>query len=259
MKGDWRRLREWNGSQNGAFEELCCQLAHAEGVTAGARFIRNAPPDAGVECYWRMPSGEEWGWQAKFPDAGLSKSLLSQLDESVSAVLVKRPKLTRYIVCLPFSLSDAKLKKQQSARDRWERRVTKWENLAKKKKRDVEFLLWDDHEIWIRLSEEQHRGRRIFWFSETAFGPAWFRAHVEAAIEQAGDRYDAALNVKVAENDLFPALARAPLFWKRLHDWAVEFREALTKDVRNENDESLSGEIRNLRHCLTRTVESINI
>ena len=34
--------------------------------------------------------------------------------------------------------------------------------------------------------------------------------------------YDAALNVKVAENDLFPALARAPLFWKRLHDWAVE-------------------------------------
>jgi hypothetical protein len=258
VKRDWSRLREWNGSQSEAFEELCCQLAHAETVPAGARFIRNAPPDAGVECYWRISTGEEWGWQAKFPDGGLSESLLSQLEASVAAALDKRPRLTRYTICLPFSLPEAKLNKRASARERWDRRVSKWEKVAEAKRRRVEFVLWDDHEIWLRLSEEKHSGRRIFWFNETILGAAWFRKHVEAAIEQAGDRYDAALNVKVAEDDLFPALARAPLFWKRLHEWAIELREAVTKDLRYDDDPSAGAEIKHLRHSLVSTIEVIN-
>ena len=66
MSLNWEKLRSWNGSQNAAFETICCQLAAYEKAPAGSIFIRKAPPDAGVECYWKLPNGDEWGWQTKF-------------------------------------------------------------------------------------------------------------------------------------------------------------------------------------------------
>jgi hypothetical protein len=51
---NWNKLRPWNGSQNLAFEELCCQLAGAEKMPNRAKLIRKAAPDAGVECYWQL-------------------------------------------------------------------------------------------------------------------------------------------------------------------------------------------------------------
>ena len=63
---EWLRIRPWNGSQNHAFEELCCQLAQHAEVPAGSRYVRKGAPDAGVECFWILAGGAEWGWQAKF-------------------------------------------------------------------------------------------------------------------------------------------------------------------------------------------------
>jgi len=45
---DFLKIRTLNGSQSEAFEELCAQLARSE-IPKHARFVRNAPPDAGVE------------------------------------------------------------------------------------------------------------------------------------------------------------------------------------------------------------------
>ncbi|HXH93298.1 MAG TPA: hypothetical protein VNN25_17070, partial [Thermoanaerobaculia bacterium] len=77
---NWTQLRSWDGSQNRAFEELCCQLAHAEIFPAGSLFTRKGTPDAGVECFWSLPSGEETGWQAKF-FSSLDKTQWKQIDE----------------------------------------------------------------------------------------------------------------------------------------------------------------------------------
>ena len=66
MQIDWHKLRMFNGSQQSAFEELCCQLAACEPVPDGVHFERKGTPDAGVECYWQRRDGSEWGWQAKF-------------------------------------------------------------------------------------------------------------------------------------------------------------------------------------------------
>src|SRR3954449_10352321 len=66
MLGEWSKLRSWNGSQEKAFEELCCQVAAAEQMPEGCKFTRKGTPDAGVECFWTLPNGNEWGWQAKF-------------------------------------------------------------------------------------------------------------------------------------------------------------------------------------------------
>lgn len=258
MNPSWTKLRIWKTSQEDAFEELCCQLAHTETVPAGSMFIRNAPPDAGVECFWILPDGSEWGWQAKFPSTGLSQSLWAELDVSVTTALTKCAKLTRYFICLPISLSNARLKGQKSAREKWDKRVVKWTALAAKQKRQIEFILWDEHEIWMRLSHADHHGRRMFWFGDTVFDASWFRANVQAAIEQAGDRYDALLNVAVPEAGLFPALARSPEFWRDLNAWAISIREALTKDLRHTRGDLLQNEWVAVRQSLSNCIDCIN-
>lgn len=66
MATDWNNLRPWNGSREKGFEELCCQLAAGEVYPAKSTFVRKGAPDAGVECYWTLPDGDEHAWQAKF-------------------------------------------------------------------------------------------------------------------------------------------------------------------------------------------------
>ena len=89
MSIEWKNLRLFNGSQNSAFEELCCQLAHNEKIPPGSIFIRKAPPDAGIECYLKYPNGDEWGWQAKFFLSSPGPKQWSQLDNSVKKALEK--------------------------------------------------------------------------------------------------------------------------------------------------------------------------
>ena len=94
MNRDWHQLRTLDGSQHKAFEELCCQLAAYEPAPQGAKFTRVGAPDAGVECYWTLPGGDEWAWQAKFftglPDEGQWR----QIDQSVQTALTRHPRLT---------------------------------------------------------------------------------------------------------------------------------------------------------------------
>src|SRR5438876_8615706 len=98
MSINWHRLRSWDGSQDNAFEELCCQLAAYEGVPLGSRFTRKRAPDAGVECYWTLPGGEEWCWQAKFFNSAPTVQQWQQIDESVQTALEKHPSLVSYTV-----------------------------------------------------------------------------------------------------------------------------------------------------------------
>lgn len=64
MASDWNKLRSLNGSQEKGFEELCCQLAAGESHPTNSKFVRKGTPDAGVECFWTLPNGDEEGWQA---------------------------------------------------------------------------------------------------------------------------------------------------------------------------------------------------
>lgn len=82
---DFRRIAVRNGSQADAFEEFCCQVARrCSDAPQGSEFVRlrGADGDGGVECIWRLPNGEEWGWQAKYM-FDLSKAKAA-LDESVA-------------------------------------------------------------------------------------------------------------------------------------------------------------------------------
>jgi hypothetical protein len=104
MNPRWITLRtDWQGSVNDAFEALVCQIAGAdETVPSGSRFFRVKAPDAAMECYWVMPTGDEWGWRSKF-FSSMGTLQWDQLTNSFRTALAKHPKLVKFIVALPNS------------------------------------------------------------------------------------------------------------------------------------------------------------
>ena len=216
MMLNWQNLRPWNGSQHSAFEELCCQLAAYEPVSPGSIFIRKAPPDAGIECYWKLPNGDEWGWQAKFFISSPSPGQWCQLDESVKTALEKHPRLTSYTICLPIDRPAPRINKQKSFMVKWNEHVEKWTGWAKEKGISVEFKYWGKHEIWEHLSREEHRGRVFFWFNKEFFSNKWFKDRIEESVADAGPRYTPELNVELPIANLFDGLGRTLEFYTRV-------------------------------------------
>lgn len=233
MNIDWRNIRTWNGSQNSGYEELCCQLAAYDPVPAGSKFTRKGAPDAGVECYWILPTGDEWAWQAKFFLARPTDEQWAQIDKSVETALDKHPRLVRYFVCVPVDRQDPRLDKQQWFMDKWEARVTTWQASAAARKMSVEFEYWGAHEIGERLTREAHSGRRLFWFGVDFFSPAWYRSRLDVAIANAGPRYTKDLNVELPISENFEAFGRNKRFLNRIETRFGELKKRSTKVMRD--------------------------
>lgn len=260
MSINWQNLRPWNGSQNAAFEELCCQLAAYEQAPAGSIFIRKAPPDAGVECYWKLPNGDEWGWQAKFFLSPPDTSQWHQLDESVKTAIEKHPRLTSYTVCLPIDRQDPHVDQQKWFMDNWKDRVEKWQVWAQEKRMSVEFNYWGEHEICERLSREEHRGRHLFWFNKELFSQQWFENRIEEAIANVGPRYTPELNVGLPIARLFDGLGRTPELYKRIKILYGEIKRAYSSAHSRKAEEVAKEKfdlLRNSENSLLSIVESV--
>jgi len=209
---DWANLRTWDGTQNRAFELLCGQLAAAEPVPAGSVFVPKAPPDAGVECYWRLPNGDEWAWQAKFFRDPPAEPQWKQMDDSLKVALGKHPRLTRYTFCLPRDREDPRINKEQWFMDKWNAHVVKWKQLAEEQHIEVEFPYWGESEILSRLSQDNHAGRFYFWFNKEYLHKQWFEEHIRTVHSNAGPRYSPELRVDLPIASLFNGLGRVPDF-----------------------------------------------
>ncbi len=235
MTINWQNIRPWNGSQNVAFETLCCQLAEYEQVPEGSTFIRKAAPDAGIECYWILPNGDEWGWQAKFFLSSPNSNQWNQLDESVKKALEKHPRLTSYTICFPIDRQDPRVEEQMWFMDRWSEHVKKWQRWAEQKGMSIELKYWGEHEIAERLTREEHRGRYYFWFNTELFSQRWFRNRIEEAVANVGPRYTPELNIKLAIAHLFDGLGCTPDFYTRIKDLYGKtkriYKKALSKTV----------------------------
>ena len=121
---DFRTIRSWDGSQYRAFEELAYQLR--EPAPPGATEVKTGDPDAGLEWYVEFPSGEVWGWQAKYSFS--VRTLLSQMRVSVNAVVSKRPEVTRLTFRIPIDLpEDIRPGGRESARQRFQNAARRWQ------------------------------------------------------------------------------------------------------------------------------------
>lgn len=207
------------------FEELCAQLARAE--TDVGKFVRTGNPDAGVECYRILASGEH-GWQAKYFLTTPSPQQWRQIDESVKKALDGHPNLTRYVVCVPVDLPDGRPTKGKSARDRWNARVQRWQENAQKRGMKVEFEWWGKSELTDMLLKLENAERARYWFNKSIFPGDWFNDRIEESISAAGPRYSPELHVAgsvPAAQDL-ETFARSESVTDGVEALAIELRQA---------------------------------
>ncbi len=230
-RSEWAKIRAFDGSQETAFEALCKQLAGCESYAADAEFIPKGNPDTGIECFWKLGTGEEHGWQAKFFLASPQASQWRQLDESVKSALAKHAQLRRYTVCLPIDLPDARVQDTHSARQQWDKHVVKWKSWARGHGHDCEFVYWGDHELHSRLINDQHRGRYRYFFNKEIFTETWFEQHLAAQIQAAGARYTPELHIDIDLSKTFGGAVRGPYLADIWYGHMKDFTKA-AKDLR---------------------------
>ena len=254
---DWGSLRTLNGSQPEAFEELCCQLAAHENTPADSTFVRLGDPDAGVECYWQLPGGDEWGWQAKYFRSPPGSSQWKQIDSSVKTALEKHDRLTKYTVCLPIDRQDPRIEEQDWFKDKWDQHVEKWEDWADEEGMSVEFEYWGRGEILERLGRDEHRGRYYFWFNGELFSQGWFRERFEEARANVGERYLPEINIELPVADLFDGLGRIPSFFEKLITHLEEARSTYGRISPSSTPDDVDGSIVEIGELLVDATEFV--
>ena len=220
---NWNNIRPLNGSQNAGFEELCAQLARLE-TPRDAKFTRTGNPDAGVEGYCVLPSGDEWCWQAKY-FFSLGPSQWAQIDDSVETALDKHPNIKRYYVCVPIDRADARVAGRTSAMDRWQQRVQKWVGWAQQRNMQVDFVWWGSSELVERLSQPQQIARLYYWFGNHGFDHDWFHGRLAEAIEAAGPRYNPQHHVELDIAESLEDFARTVDSFNRMKSLAIDVRQ----------------------------------
>lgn len=225
---NFQNVRPYDNSRQTGFEELCSQLASLEPLPEGAEFIRKGRgADAGVECFVKHADGSETGWQAKWL-FDWDSSLSSQLDKSIRTALTKHPKLTKFIVCLPFDLPDSRKKGQQSALQKWAAWVAKWQATALAEKRSLTFELWGKSELSRRLTMDHpaYAGRLLYWFDISHLTPKWFVDQFDKAKATLGSRYTPESNVELPIRQAFLGLARDPSLQTQIDEWFFQLVDA---------------------------------
>ncbi len=261
MRLNWDGIRALDGEQSHGFEELCTQLARQE-TPDDAKFVPKGRPDAGVECFCVLPSGEEWGWQAKFFTAAMTPSQWRQLDHSVMTALEKHPELVRYVVCVPRDPSDARTEGRTSELQQWNARVGKWQRWSQERGMDVEFTWWGSSELIERLSAEKNAGRLRFWFDDLyTFSHDWFAHRLEEAIDAADERYTPEVHVDLDVAQSLEMFGRTERAISRIHSLSREIGQEF-QILRSSSHEShhVDGEfgLGELQGAGAQIVEAIN-
>lgn len=221
---NFEKIRPVNGNRYAGFEEICCQLAFHEATASGDEFHRKGPGgDAGVECYSRSSHGTEVGWQAKYAFAW-DRNLATQLNASIRTALDKHPDIGKYIVCLPFDLSDSRIGKAQSAKQKWDRWCKKWKKSARSRGRDLTIEIWGNTELLARLMMVDP-GYLLYWFDRESLTPDWFRQQFEQAKSSLGNRYIPESNVELPIRQDFLAFARHSGLQKQVDGWFLGVSE----------------------------------
>ena len=237
---NWRNIRVYNNSQNNAFEELVCQLARQEKSNGYKKFIRNGTPDGGVECFWQLENGKEYAWQAKYVFD--IDSVIAQADKSYNTALKSHPDMCTFVVAIPFDLPDPQYEKGgkavKSALEKWDDKVSFWEEKAKKENRNVTVVLWNASALVQKMMKPENEGMRYYWFNGEEFTTTWCRQQLENVISDLGPRYSPELNVQLEISKKFEYLRRSPKAYSKIQKVKKEFQRkgsAFIKEISNVN------------------------
>lgn len=227
---DFARIRPYGqpASRAGGFEELASILIEqgAAEWPGGVRFERFGNPDGGREGRGVLPGGDVWAWQVKYLFE-FDASAVSQVASSVNRALEREPQLKQYFVALPIDLPAGDTdprpqgrRKLVSAHTRWTDAVREWEEAARARGMEVEFVLVGAHALLTGLTEPRHAGRARYWFGVNALSPQWQKDRVDEAIAKVGRRYTPRVHIEVEASRALEAVGRTAA-------WVREWQRAL--------------------------------
>lgn len=257
---DFRRIREHRGTQNGGFEELCCQLAALEDPAAGSRFIRKGPgADQGLECYRAYADGHEIGWQAKYFIGGFEDGQVGDLADSLTRALSAHPQLTKFVVCLPVDLRDNRSGRKASEVQRYERWRKKSVDDAAASGRAIEIELWSASSVGERLGRDDpmYSGRARYWFDSVKFSSAWFHDKLDVQRHNLGERYSPESHVELPIQQALQAVARAPELLAMPATWAAEITYKMDGAAGSLSREKLLSVADRVRHTCEPLLQSL--
>ena len=248
-KNSFRQIKTCNGSQQGGFEELVCQLANLEQPTSGDKFVRKegAGGDAGVECYWVLENEDEHGWQAKYFLDSMSSNRWAQVDQSVKDALTKHPRLVKYYVCIPLDRTDIRRtgkggKKTVSMQDEWLDKVSEWSDFAKQKGMNVDFEYWGASKLLMRLQTDtpKYAGRALYWLNSPVLTTSKLIERLGKQEKILGERYTEEFHVELPIAGIFEALCSTDIFWSKFNQKIKNFKKAAAEFRRLEILDQLS-------------------
>ncbi|MGG3466781.1 hypothetical protein ABES02_04420 [Neobacillus pocheonensis] len=182
---DWSKLKPYDTDQKRSFEELCYQIARVQFEEKG-RFtsVDDSGGGDGVEFYLTLPTGEEWGWQAKFYVEGrLTNGRKSSIIGSLKKSCEMHPNLKKWFLCVPLDLTVGENDWFQHTLSR-----TVPEGM------EVEFIFWGDSYFNHQLADPRFAGRKNYFFGELELTFDWFKNQVLNQLTTVKGKYNPAVH-----------------------------------------------------------------
>lgn len=180
---DWTKFQTYGDSNTKAFETLCNQLFENwcnesyKDKLKSFQVVNGSGGDGGVESFAVLNDGHILGLQAKWFRESVNSSQINQIRKSIDTALKIRPKISKYIVCVPRDLTSLTDKGDNSEEKKWNDLV----KTIKNKYPDLELELWNDFRINKELHKESSVGILKFWFKNSEISEEKIKNNFEAS------------------------------------------------------------------------------
>lgn len=166
---NWKDFQTYNMAPEKAFEVLCNQLFENWGKEEyklnidSMRVVNGAGGDGGVESYIVLKDGSIIGLQAKWFPTSMTSSQITQIRNSIKTAKELRPKISRYIVCVPRDLSSKTAPSKTAEDERWDRMIS----AIGGDYLDLTVELWNETRLLVELQKPASAGIFRFWFEKS--------------------------------------------------------------------------------------------
>jgi len=171
---NWQHFQTYNEAPTRAFECMCnqlfdlwCKKTYPDSLKV-VTIINGAGGDGGVESIAIKKDDTIVGMQAKWFLNSISANQFGQISNSIKTALSVRPKIKKYIVCIPRDLSSARIGKGKKVVENTE--LNRWQELKNKLEYDypgLEIELWNETQILTQLQDSDATGICRYWFEKS--------------------------------------------------------------------------------------------
>lgn len=173
-KVNWDHFQTYNDAPTQAFETMCNQLfdlwckREYEDSLDSVTVVNGSGGDGGVEAFATLRNNSIVGVQAKWFRSSITDGQMKQIKKSIKTAIEVRPKLIRYIVCVPRDLNS--IKKGREGKVVTNTESTRWNSLKKEIEEEyplLEIILWDETKILSQLQQHEASGIYRYWFEKS--------------------------------------------------------------------------------------------